>query len=140
MKVIICLDDKGGMLFNNRRQSRDKEVLKDIVNNLDEEKLYISPFSEKLFADFSDCIVIDEDFLINASENTACFVENKSLEGVSGISEIIVYRWNRVYPADFKCKVDFSLFTLVESVDFKGFSHEKITKETYKYKGDSNEK
>lgn len=132
MKVIICLDDNSGMLFNNRRQSRDKEVIKDIINNLEGGKLYISPFSEKLFGDYGENVIVDEDFFTKAGENDFCFVENKSLKDVSGVNEIIVYKWNRVYPSDFKCDVDFSLYTLVESVDFKGFSHEKITKETYK--------
>lgn len=132
MKVIICLDDNGGMLFNNRRQSRDKEVLKDIINNLKGKKLHISPFSEKLFADYSENVIVDEDFLNEASENDVCFVENNALKDVSGISEITVYKWNRIYPSDLKCDIDFSLYTLVESVDFKGFSHDKITKETYK--------
>ena len=132
MKVIICLDDNGGMLFNNRRQSRDKEVLKDIINNLKGEKLHISPFSEKLFADYSENVIVDEDFLNEASENDVCFVENNALKDVSGISEITVYKWNRIYPSDLKCDIDFSLYTLVESVDFKGFSHDKITRETYK--------
>lgn len=132
MKVIICLDDNGGMLFNNRRQSRDKEVLKDIINNLKGEKLFISPFSEKLFDDYSENVIIDEEFLIKARENDICFVENDTLKDVSGINEIVVYKWNRVYPTDFKCSVDLSELELVETIDFKGFSHDKITKETYK--------
>ena len=28
MIVILCLDDKNGMMFNNRRQSKDKFVFK----------------------------------------------------------------------------------------------------------------
>jgi hypothetical protein len=132
MKVIVCLDDNGGMLFNNRRQSRDKEVLKDVFNNLEGEKLHISPFSEKLFADYPENVKVSEKFLAEAGESDVCFVENELLKNISGINEIIVYKWNRVYPSDFKCDVDFSNYTLTETFDFKGFSHEKITKETYK--------
>ena len=132
MKVIICLDDNGGMLFNNRRQSRDKEVLKDIIDSLKGNKLYASAFSQKLFSDYADSVIIDDDFLTKASENDLCFVENKPLKSVSGINEIIVYKWNRIYPADFKCDIDLSKYKLVESIDFKGFSHEKITKEIYR--------
>ncbi len=132
MRVIICLDDNGGMLFNNRRQSRDKEVLKDIVDCLEGGKLYISEFSQKLFSDYADFVIVDDGFLTKAGVNDLCFVENKSLKDASDISEIIVYKWNRIYPADFKCDVDFSKYKLVQSIDFKGFSHEKITKETYK--------
>ena len=103
-------------------------------------KLYISPFSEKLFTEFVDYVISDDDLLVNAHKNDTCFVENKNLEAVSDISEIIVYKWNRVYPADFKCGVDFSRFNLVKTIEFKGFSHEKITKETYKLKEDGYDK
>ncbi len=136
MKIIICLDDNGGMLFNNRRQSRDKEVLQDIINNLNGNKLYISPFSEKLFGDYTDCVIVDEEFLADCCENKICFVENENLKNVSYINEITVYKWNRAYPADFKCDIDFSLYEPIEATDFKGFSHEKITKQTYRLKGD----
>ena len=30
MQIIVCLDTKNGMMFNHRRQSRDREVLNDI--------------------------------------------------------------------------------------------------------------
>ena len=40
MKLIVCLDDGDGMLFNNRRQSRDKAVCealyKETVKTIDQ--------------------------------------------------------------------------------------------------------
>ena len=30
MNIIVCLDDNQGMLFNKRRQSKDRQVLEDI--------------------------------------------------------------------------------------------------------------
>lgn len=27
MTIIVCIDDNGGLLFNNRRQSRDRLVI-----------------------------------------------------------------------------------------------------------------
>lgn len=32
MNVIVCVDDNNGMLFNKRRQSRDKAVIDKIIN------------------------------------------------------------------------------------------------------------
>ena len=49
MKVIVCLDERRGMMFNNRRQSRDSVLIEDVVKDLCGEKLFISPYSEKLF-------------------------------------------------------------------------------------------
>ena len=34
MKIIVCLDDYGGMLFNSRRQSRDRMLIDDIMMDL----------------------------------------------------------------------------------------------------------
>ena len=31
MKIIVCLDDNSGMMFNRRRQSRDRVVIDDII-------------------------------------------------------------------------------------------------------------
>lgn len=132
MKIVICLDENGGMLFNNRRQSRDIEVLKDIVADLNDEKLYISPFSASLFENFSDSVVIDGAFLENAENDDICFVENCRLSQISDkITSLTVYNWNRKYPTDFFCDIDFSFFSLASESEFKGNSHSKITKRIF---------
>ncbi len=131
MKIILCLDDNNGMLFNNRRQSRDKTVIEDIISNLKNERFLVSSFSEKLFEEFSDSVTVDDDFLKNASDDNICFAENQPLKDFENITEITVYRWNRVYPADFYCDVDFSKFSLASETEFKGNSHDKITKQIF---------
>ena len=128
MKIIICLDDNGGMLFNNRRQSRDRVVCEDVVKNLNGEKLFISPFSQILFESYKNDVLACEDFL---TKGRVCFVENQVLS-LCNADEVTVYRWNRVYPADFYCDIDFSKYSLTEQAELEGFSHEKITKEIYK--------
>ena len=47
------------------------------------------------------------------------------------IEKIILYRWNRVYPADVHFPIDFSGWKLVQAEEFAGSSHEKITEEIY---------
>ena len=47
MNLYICLDDRNGLRFNKRRQSRDTAVLEDIRSRLTGD-LLIEPFSEKL--------------------------------------------------------------------------------------------
>lgn len=128
MKIIVCLDDNGGMLYNNRRQSRDRVVYEDIINSLNGEKLFISPFSQLLFENYKDNICVCEDFL---EKGNICFVENQSLSQYDA-DEIIVYKWNRAYPADFYCDIDFSKCSLSEQTEFQGKSHEKITKQIFK--------
>lgn len=134
MKIIVCLDDNNGMLFNKRRQSRDEKILENIAELTNE--LWISPFSEKLFTSMS-CeeqihTNVDDAFLTNANNDDYCFVENeKLLPCQDKIDQLIVYKWNRKYPADFKLDLDLKEWKLIESVDFTGKSHEKITRETY---------
>ena len=70
MEIIICLDNNKGMLFNNRRQSRDSKVLEDIKNGL-EDRLTIFPFSEKLIKGSE---IPYEIMSGSASENTVLFV------------------------------------------------------------------
>ena len=133
MNVIICLDDKNGMLFNNRRQSRDALVTEDILNNLDGKKLKILPFSKSLFDDSGDCVDVCESVDSLVSKDDVFFLENVSLKiFLDSIDTLTVYRWNRVYPCDFYCDLDFSLFSLCEEAEFKGNSHEKITKQIYR--------
>lgn len=128
MKIIVCLDDNDGMLFNNRRQSRDRSVTADIIKDLQEEKLNIFEFSSQLFSENSDKIIV----CTCLEKDKTFFVENVDLKPFEdSISEIIVYRWNRVYPADFTCDIDFGKFTLISKTEFSGSSHEKITKLIY---------
>ena len=54
MTVAVCVDDKMGMLFNHRRQSRDKVLIDDLMNIA--EKVKINGFSEELFEDYKDRI------------------------------------------------------------------------------------
>ena len=131
MNVIICLDDNNGMLFNNRRQSRDKAVLSDAFKCLQGERLHITPFSEGLMADYSDSVAVCDD--ASSIENGQwLFCESIDLTQLSDkIEKLVVYRWNRVYPADLRCELDFSLFSLVDEVELEGNSHPVITKQAF---------
>ena len=34
MTLIVCIDDKNGLLFNHRRQSRDRVLIEDLLGTL----------------------------------------------------------------------------------------------------------
>ena len=130
MIIAVCVDDKMGMLFNNRRQSRDKCVTDDLMTIA--ETVHINGFSEELFEDYKDRIEVSEDFLENAESEDVCFVENIDLEPYADkIDKVILYLWNRQYPSSLKFKVDLSEYEFVEETEFQGNSHEKITREVY---------
>ena len=135
MKVIVCLDDNGGMTFGGRRQSRDKALLADISSdvNASGEPLLASPFSQRLLAEADISHEICDNPLVCAKEGQLCFIESLPLcEHIDEISELTVYRWNRKYPSDQKIDVDIDArFTLASTSEFKGNAHEKISKLTY---------
>ena len=133
MKVIACLDDRCGMMFNNRRQSRDRILIEDVIKDLGKEKIYISPYSQLLFEVTDAKIKVSDNPLEAAKGDGVCFIEDKHLSEYKGeIDILVIYRWNRHYPCDFYFDLDINEYKLVESRDFEGSSHEKITKEVYK--------
>ena len=126
MKLIVCLDDNKGMMFNKRRQSRDRVLIDNILELCKSEKLYTNEYSSKLFPE--NTVEILES--IEDVENGYCFAENFTVNE-EDVEKIIVYKWNRLYPADTYFNIDLGGWSLIETVDFEGSSHEKITREIY---------
>ena len=80
MNVIVCLDDKNGMLFNKRRQSQDKILRLNIKEFIHNKNLFMNNYSYKLFKDIdTGNIKVSEDFL-NLSHDGFFLVEDKSLK------------------------------------------------------------
>ena len=128
MTVYVCLDDRDGLLFNKRRQSRDTAVLADIRASVPD-VLTVDPFSEKLIREAAiPCVQAAEAF----SEETHFFLEARpASEVVPLASTVVIYRWNRHYPADVRFDCDLAAFTLQSTTQFPGKSHDVITKEVY---------
>ncbi len=132
MIVMVCLDDSNGMMFNHRRQSRDQAVIDDMV--FMSRKLFMKEYSAKLFTDQElEPGIIASEFLQQAQEGDFCFVEDMNvLPYYAKIEQIIIYRWNRKYPADLYFDITLEKdWELVEVKEFVGTSHEKISKEIY---------
>lgn len=129
MIVIACVDDNMGLAFNGRRQSRDSAVIARIRELTAGSKLWMSPRSAKLF---DGDVVPAEGFLLESGEKEYAFTEfaapdlsDRRVEG------LVLYRWNRVYPADLWLEVALTDWKLVSTVAFSGTSHENITEEIY---------
>lgn len=134
MKLIVCLDDKGGMLFNHRRQSRDSAQLLHMLALVGSSRLYMNEYSRCLFKSAEKNVTVDDNFLFYAGEGDYCFVENEDVSDfLDVIEEVIIYRWGRVYPSDVKFPVSMfaSRWTLTHTEEFPGSSHEKITVSRY---------
>lgn len=155
MKLILCIDDRGGYSFHHRRLSSDrvqKEHMKRIVAEA-EGKLYYNRYTEKDLCKeeiskaretYEFCMEPGAAFLKMAQEESAfAFVENVDWKNyISEITEIFLYRWNRTYPYDLQLSENLlEKFQKIEEEEFAGYSHEKITFQRYvrgeKCEGDS---
>ena len=134
MKLIVCLDDKNGMSFYGRRQSADSAVITKIKEYVGEHSIYMDPYSEKLFSD-KDRIIAAGNFLDLAGNNDCCFAEITDVsDHVDRFDEIVIFRWNRVYPADlyFPLHLIQSGWNKRVIAEFSGTSHDDIWQEVYR--------
>ena len=133
MTLIFCLDNNNGMLFAGKRQSRDRVVCEKVLEISTGAVLRMSPYSAKLFPETSQ-IVAEVDFLRNAGKGACCFVEDYDyLPFMDSVSRIILFKWNRDYPADRYFSYDLSAngYSLTSTELFSGHSHDEVTMEVY---------
>ena len=133
MNLIVCVDDRMGMLFNMRRQSSDRVLRARILELTRSSVLYMNGFSAKQFAGMEmPQVRVSESPMEEAGERDFCFVENLPLLPYQHkIKRLILYRWNRHYPADKHFDLPLSAFRLIQTSEFSGYSHENITEEIY---------
>ena len=137
MKLIVCVDDRMGVMFNRRRQSKDVKVREDMLAMLGEgQNLFVSPYTAKQFLpEEQERLYISENFLLEAGEEDICFVEDKDVSELADkVGSIVLYRWNRHYPSDRYFTLDLSGYELISSLDFVGNSHPEMLKEQYQKK------
>ncbi|MGI6013952.1 MAG: ribonuclease Z [Oscillospiraceae bacterium] len=133
--LIACIDNQFGMLFNQRRQSQDRVLREKILAMTSDSKLWMDAYSAKQFSDLeAPQICVDADFLAKAVQGDYCFAECVNVAPYEiQIEKIVLYKWNRVYPADrwFPIPLQENGWRLLQTTDFAGFSHETITEEIY---------
>lgn len=133
MILIACVDDKGGILFNHRRQSQDR-ILRDRVKAMTAAStLYMSPYTARQFGgDLPENAVVSDNFLDEAGDGDYCFVEDADPAPYEDRAEkIVLYRWNRDYPRDTLFPIDMDMWNRESSQEFEGSSHDDITEEVY---------
>ena len=96
MKVISIVDDDYGIMFNNRRVSKDSVLNEHIIKMLDGGKLWLSLYSKQLFGDYEN-IEVNQEFGF-AGKDDFCFVEDSEIVSYEDmVDEIYLYKWNRKY-------------------------------------------
>lgn len=131
MKLIVCVDDRMGMSFGHRRVSRDVKVYEDILQLCDGADLYMEQSSLVLFEEFQAENIKVSDGTAVPEEDAYYFAEHMQKMEEAQIGEIILYRWNRKYPANEYFTIRLERWSLTSAVEFAGKSHEKITREIW---------
>lgn len=131
MLLIACVDDNSGMMFGSRRQSMDRAVRAHMLAVCEGRTLWMSPYSAAQFEDGAR-ICADEDYAHKVQTGDACFAEDGTLPMLTP-SAVLLYRWNRRYPADRFFPFDplDEGYRLVSSEKLVGSSHERITADYY---------
>lgn len=129
MILLCCVDDHMGMTFNHRRQSQDR-ILRQRILELSAGFLWMNEYSAKQFTDAAGQIIVDPDFTHKCPNGAYCFVEDVPVQMLLP-ERIILYRWNRTYPADTYFDIPLTEWNLLHVYDFPGYSHERITEEVY---------
>lgn len=130
MRIIICLDDKGGISFGGRRLSRDRELISYLCARYG--RMCVSPYSAQLFEGMDAVISPDPAH----SECDTCFVEDTEpyLDSPDA-EELVVCRWNRIYPSDRRIAIP-PHWRAVEEDELTGSSHDRITVSVYRKEND----
>ena len=125
MNLIVCIANNNGIMFNKRRVSKDALLIERLKGITKENKIYVSEYSKPLFDGFDNLVLSIE----NLTNNDFYFLENEDYNG--NIDKIIIYKWNRDYPADKYFDINLSSYELISTQDFQGSSHDLITEEIY---------
>ena len=131
MKLILCVSDEMGVLFNERRQSSDIKVVQDVIELASGSRVLAHTYSGKLFAEYPQ-VVLADDYLTQAGDDDYCFCE-KGKPQAEQVKSVVLYCWNRSYPWDVCLDdvIDMKLFKKAEETEFSGNSHEKITRQVF---------
>ena len=130
MILVVCIDDKGGMLFNRRRQSQDRLLRQDLLAEAAGAALWMNAYSAGQFAEPPGNLRVAEDFPARAGEGEFCFFENVDpAPWLDRAEKVLIYRWNRSYPADRFFPLPLAGRSVERTEEFAGSRHERITKE-----------
>lgn len=138
MIIITCVDNRGGMAFNGRRQTFDRFVLASILKDAAPGKLIMSPYSADQFPDKDrEHILVMRNPMETAGESQSCFIERCGPASYTDkIERIILYQWDCIYPADvfFDLQLDDGKWKLISETVFDGYSHPAVKKLVYQKK------
>lgn len=137
MILMVAVDEKNGLTFGGRRQSKDRILREKMLALCGDAPLWVNAYTARQFsAEEAGRLCIAEDFMEQAGEGEYCFLENcAAAPYLEKIEKLFLFHWNRSYPADFHFDIALTApeWILELTEEFAGFSHEKITMEEYRH-------
>ncbi len=135
MKVILCIDEKGGVRFHGRRLSQDRIQRADVLRRFGREQLFMKEETAALYADAEmERIhrVIKWEPTIGKDGWWVC-EDLEFMKWKEQLQELVLYRWNRKYPSDEQLSLTLTLplWSCQACDTFAGSSHPLIHVEHY---------
>ncbi|MCR5718894.1 MAG: hypothetical protein K6F80_07660 [Oscillospiraceae bacterium] len=138
MVLFVCADPENGVAFNSRRQTSDTAVYADLCAFAESNRcgITMTEYSRKAVARYlTKFQPLGLQHPIFTEEPQGFFSELQDCGDFMSIeeySEVVLYRWDHVYPADTYLQLDLHSLCKIDEQVLSGSSHEKITKETYR--------
>ena len=127
MTLVLCADDRGGLSYNRRRQSRDRAVCADLLTQGEGRLLWMEPGSRALFPEEAQTVRTADQPWALAGPEDLCFLElSDPAPALERADRLVVYR-----PSDRKIALPPDGWRLTGQTEFSGHSHDVITKEIY---------
>lgn len=132
MTVIICVDNNGGILFNGKRQSKDRIFRKYLLNIVEKKnsRIAMSPYTYSQFkederkelTDVKEEFSFDEDYI---------FLERAISILWEKVNNLILCCWNRDYPADEYFNLPIGVECILQKTEEIVSDSHTLTIETY---------
>jgi len=131
MHLVLCLDQRDGRLFNNRRQSSDRCVRQDLLKHIGTCRLVADRYTADQFEKGQKARILTD--TAPGNQDYYFLERGEVLPLLEKVSSVVIYRWDKVYPADTFLEADaLKGFCLQEKTEIAGYSHKVITKEVYR--------
>lgn len=102
MNLIVFVDKNNGMLFCGKRQTKDKVLLRYVLDNIvKNSRLYITEYTASLFKNIKDNVNIVNNVLTVDDSDCFCIAECVIPEyyDLEKFKTLHVFVWDRAYPA-----------------------------------------
>lgn len=131
--VAVCTDPRGGMMFNNRRQVKDQEIVTNAVEYFGKCGVFVTQYSARLFEKYENVTVCD-DPIRECADGGLCFIEDPDLlSDCAELETLVIYTWGIPYPADKYLPFEPAAFGLkrISKEKLSTQIHKKVTREVF---------